>query len=215
MTLIAKDEGGNFTPAPAGNHVARCYSIIDLGTQHSDQFTWEGSTIPATDRPQILIMWELPNSLVDVEGEQQPAVTSHFYNMYFNDKARLRKDLESWRGRQFTQDELRGFDISNVIGHPCMLNVTHNDKGKAKITSVAAMPQGLAAPEQINESLMFTLDNYNKETFDKISEGIQNIIKRSPEWQALNQPKEGFRQTENPEPFEDARADEGDNPCPF
>ena len=210
MTLIAKNDGGDFTPAPAGNHVAICYAVLDLGTQHSDAFTWEGSNIPAADRPQILIMWELPNELVEIEGEMQPAVTSHFYNMFFNDKARLRKDLESWRGRQFSQEELQGFDISKLLGVPCMLNIVHNDKGKAKITGVASMPKGLEVSKPTNDLLMFTLDNYDQAVFDSISEGIQNIIKRSPEWQALNQPKQGFRQTENPNPYEEAGPDVGD-----
>ena len=120
MTLVAKNDGGDFAPAPAGNHVAICYAIIDLGTQHSDAFTWEGSAIPAADRPQILMMWELPNEPVEIADElgggTKPAVTSHFYNMFFNDKARLRKDLESWRGRQFSQEELQGFDISKLLG---------------------------------------------------------------------------------------------------
>ncbi len=215
MTLIAKNDGGDFTPAPAGNHVARCYSVLDLGTQHSDAFTWEGSAIPESDRPQILMIWELPNETIEVEGVMQPVVTSHFYNMFFNDKARLRKDLESWRGRQFTQEELQGFDISNVIGKPCMLNITHNERGKAKITSVAAMPKGMEAPAQVNESLLFTLDNYDQATFDRISDGIQNIIKKSPEWQAINAPNEGFRATGSADPTNPTDPGFDDDSIPF
>ena len=37
MSLVAKTEGGNsnFVPVPTGMHLARCYRIIDLGTQES------------------------------------------------------------------------------------------------------------------------------------------------------------------------------------
>ena len=37
MSLIAKSEGSsNFIPVPTGMHLARCYRIIDLGTQKSE-----------------------------------------------------------------------------------------------------------------------------------------------------------------------------------
>ena len=210
MSLTVKEEGGNFVQCPAGNHVSRCYAVIDLGTQHQDAFTWEGAPIAASDKPQGLIMWECPNELVEIEGEMKPAGISKFYNMFFTDRASLRIHLENWRGKNFTKEELDGFYIGNLIGKPCMVNVVHTDKGKAKVAGIAALPKGIEVPPQVNDSILFDLGDYNQETFDKISEGIQNIIKKSPEWQALNQPAQGFRQTENPAPegFED-------DPCPF
>ena len=38
MGLIAKDSGGggNFTPVAPGMHLARCYRIVDMGTQKTD-----------------------------------------------------------------------------------------------------------------------------------------------------------------------------------
>jgi len=199
MSLTMKDEGGSFTPCPAGNHVAICYAVIDLGTQHSDAFNWEGKSIPASDRPQILIMWEIPGELVDIDGEQKPAMVSKFYNAFFNDKAALRLHLEAWRGRQFTEGELCGFNISAVLGKSCMINVVHNDKGKAKIAGIAAMPKGMGSPEQTNESIHFDFDNYDQAVFDSLSEGIQNIIKKSPQYAAINaQPRHDHAQNEEP-----------------
>jgi len=200
MTLTVKEEGGNFVQCPAGNHLAICYGVIDLGTQHQDAFTWEGTPIAASDKPQILIMWECPTELVDIEGEMKPAGISKFYNAFFTERASLRIHLEAWRGRPFSAEELAGFDIGKLLGKPCMVNVVHTDKGKAKVAGIAAMPKGLVVPEQTNESIMLDMENYDQAAFDKISEGIQNIIKKSPEWQAMNQPAQGFRQTENPEP---------------
>ncbi len=204
MSLNMKDEGGSFTPAPAGNHLAICYAVIDLGTQHQDAFQWEGATIVAKDVPQVLFMWELPNEMVDVDGQQQPAVISQFYNAYFSEKAKLRLHLEAWRGRAFTAEELNGFDIGNVVGKPCMLNVIHNEKGKAKITSVSALPKGMNVPELFNKSFTFDLSEYNQEVFDNISEGIQRIIKRSAEWQQNDfESPQQVRRDYEPETFTD------------
>ena len=131
MSLTVKNEGGDFTPCPAGNHLAICYAVIDLGTQHQDAFVWEGKSIEESNKPQILIMWEIPAELVEIDGEQQPAVISKFYNAFFSDRAALRIHLEAWRGRAFTEEELCGFNIGNLLGKACMVNVIHTDKGKA------------------------------------------------------------------------------------
>ena len=213
MGLKLKDDGGNFTPAPAGNHVAICYGVLDLGTQHNDAFNYEGKAVPASDKPQILLMFEFPHEMIEIEGETKPAMISHFYNASFNEKATLRLHLEAWRGRQFSEEELCGFDISALLGKPCMVNVVHKENGKAKIAGIAAMVKGMEVPAVTNTLVSFDMDNYDQAVFDKISEGIQNIIKRSPEWQALNQPKEGFRSNDpagdnaEPPPFEDSDLD--------
>ena len=70
MTLTVKNDGGDFTPAPAGNHIAICFGVVDLGTQHSEAFTWKDKHVPASDKPTIMLMWELPNEFVTVEDEQ-------------------------------------------------------------------------------------------------------------------------------------------------
>lgn len=186
MSLTMKNEGGDYTPAPAGNHMSICTGVIDLGTQHNDAFTYDNKSIPASDKPQVLITWELPLELIDIEGEQKPAGISNFYNASFNEKAKLRQHLESWRGVEFSEEELCGFDIANVLGKPCMLNIIHNDKGRAKITSVSGIPKGMNVPEMVAKPIHFDFDNYDQTVFDSISEGIQGIIKKSPEYQALN-----------------------------
>jgi len=204
MGLTVKNEGGDYTPCPAGNHAAICYAVIDLGTQHQDAFTWEGAPIAASDKPQILILWEAPGERVEIDGESRPAGISKFYNAFWGERASLRIHLEAWRGRPFTGDEIQAFNVGNLLGKPCMVNVIHTERGKAKVAGVAAWPKGMTPPTAENEQILFDLENYDQATFDKISEGIQNIIKKSPEWQAQNQPVQGFRQ---PEP---AGADVGD-----
>jgi hypothetical protein len=199
MSLIAKKTGGDFTPAPAGNHVAVCYAVIDLGHQHNEAFTLnDGSHVPESIKPQVLLMWELPNEMVtykDESGVEQtkPAVISKFYTNSLHEKAALTQHLEAWRGRQFTVKETQGFDIANILGKPCMLNVVHTEAGKAKITGVASMIKGVDAPALTNELMMFNLDEFTEEQFNKIPEGIQNIIKKSKEWEKMHPTAQGFR----------------------
>jgi hypothetical protein len=48
------------------------------------------------------------------------------YTASLFEKANLRKHLESWRGRKFTDDELKEFELENLIEANCQIQVIHN-----------------------------------------------------------------------------------------
>ena len=175
--------GGDFEQAPVGTHTARCIKIIDIGTQRGE---YQGK---ATIKRQCIVGWELPNELM-TEGEfsGKPFVVSKFYTASLNEKATLRKDLANWRGRDFTEEELAGFDSKNILGVPCMLSLTENDKGKTRVTGVMAIPRGATVPAQINKTFYFSLDEFDQETFNGLSEGIKKMIEASPEFKELQNP---------------------------
>lgn len=183
MGRYSSDTGSaTFTPAPVGTHVARCFRIIDLGTQHGE---YMGNP---TRRNQVLVSWELPNEIIEVDGKSVPLVASRFYTNSLGEKANLRADLEAWRGQAFTQSELEKFDLHNILGKPCMLIVIGKEGDKTKVAGVAALPKGTVCPEQVNPNFTFWLDDNSdieNGKFDQISEGIQKIIKKSEEWQSI------------------------------
>jgi hypothetical protein len=172
--------GGDFEQAPVGSHVARCVKIIDIGTQKGE---YQGQ---ANIRRQCIVGWELPLELMK-EGDHagKPFTVSRFYTASLGEKANLRKDLENWRGRAFTEQELMGFASKNILGKPCMLSVTHNDKGKARVTGVMALPKGMQVPDQINPSVYFSLDEFDQAVFDALSDGYKKLIQSSPEYQHI------------------------------
>lgn len=173
MGRFASDSGnGNFTQAPTGTHVARCVKIIDLGTQHG-----EYNNQP-TRRNQVLVVWELPKEIVD----EKPVTASAFYTNSLGKNANLRRDLELWRGRGFTQDELDRFDLQAILGAPCLLTVIPKGEDKTKVGGVSGLPKGMECPPQITPSFAFWLDEFTPERFNELSTGIQDIIKRSEEF---------------------------------
>lgn len=178
--------GGDFEQPPIGTHVARCVKMIDIGTQQGE---YQGK---ATYRRQVIIGWELPNELMQ-EGDAagKPFVVLKFYTASLGEKANLRADLRNWRGRDFTDEELAGFDAKNILGKPCMLSLTENDKGKARVTGVMALPKGTAVPEQINPTLFFSLEpqDFKPEVFEALSEGYKKMIRVSPEYMELTKPE--------------------------
>lgn len=194
--------GGDFEQPPIGTHVARCVKMIDIGTQKGE---YQGK---ATFKRQVIIGWELPNELI-TEGEfaGNPFTVSKFYTASLSEKANLRSDLKNWRGRDFTEEELAGFDAKNILGKPCMLSLTANDKGKVRVTGVMALPKGTQVPEQVNEILYFSLEpeEFKQEVFDKLSDGYKKMIQVSPEYQERTNP--GMAQKPTGSGFDDFEDD--------
>lgn len=192
MGLIASDTGnGNFKRVPAGAFVARCYSIIDLGTQLTD------GQYGQKMQHKIRIGWELfgddeeGNPLtVEVDGVQMPMTISKSYTVSLHEKSGLRKDLAAWRGRDFTEEEAKAFDVSRLIGAYCMVNVTTsetNGKTYSNVAGITPLPSALKAakPAPVHEPVLFDLDSPDLAAFEKFHEKLQEAIKRSPEWAAF------------------------------
>lgn len=190
MGFIAKDSGGgDFKRVPPGAYIGRCYSLIDLGTQlTSGQY---GEKM----QHKIRIGWELfgedeqGNPLtITVDGKEMPLTISKSYTVSLHEKSSLRKDLAAWRGKDFTEEEARAFDVSRLVGAWCMVNCTQSETNGKTYTNVAGLtplPGALknAKPAPVHQDVMFDLDNPDMEVFATFHEKLQEAIKRSPEWQ--------------------------------
>jgi hypothetical protein len=179
-----EQEGSNFVQPPEGTFVARCYRIIDLGTQHDE---YQGKP---TIRNQVVVTWELPTELMD---DGKPFSVSRFYTNDLYENANLYKDLVAWRGRAFTEEEKRGFDLENILGAPCLITIVHNDKGKAKVTSVTKLVKGMECAPQVNKSYTFWIEPWNDAEFEALPDGIKKIIRQSDEVKALYNPQQGTK----------------------
>ena len=94
---------------PSGTHVARCYSMIHIGTV---EWEWQGETKYSN---KIRVTFELPHEMREFSGEEKPMVISKEYTLSLHEKSNLRRDLEGWRGKSFDSKELVNFDITNLI----------------------------------------------------------------------------------------------------
>ena len=138
MPIFAR-AGGDFTPAPAGTHAAVCVDVVDLG-----MVTSEFAGIKKTHH-KIKIVWQID----ETRDDGKPFDVSQRYTLSLHSKATLRRELESWRGRAFTEEELKEFDVETVIGAGAMLNVIHNfreGKTYANVTGVMRLMKGMATP---------------------------------------------------------------------
>ena len=186
MSIVAKggEKSSSFPSVSVGVHKSRCIKVIDLGTQKND---FEGNI---TWKRQILVIWEVPEQTSETS---EPLTISKFYTLSLHEKSNLGIDLTSWRGRPFSETEKKGFDISKLIGHTCLLNVIQGNKNN-KIGSIMPLPKGDKIAEQYHTGVVFDLEKYQKgqkEIFNQLSEGIRNIILRSKELEGLEHKDNG------------------------
>lgn len=178
MAIMANDTGGggDFSPVPAGTHTAICDMVVDLGKQRivSQMF---GESV----KNQVYIRWQIPAERVEWEKDGQkmegPAVIGKTYTLSLGEKANLRKDLQAWRTKPFTPDELRGFDIAKLLGAPATITVTHTEKnGKtyANVASLGGLMKGVTKPEVEGEAVIYDAENLGN--IDKLSKWLREKV---------------------------------------
>lgn len=184
MSIIAKSEGTiKRELTPEGNHIARCVQMIHIGTSEHD---YGKGGVKRQDK--VRLVWELPEEKYtytkdDVEHEVCFMIGKE-YTLSMHEKASLRKDLQSWRGKAFSEDEAKEFDVTKLLGVACMLNVIHVTKGDstyANIGSISTMPKSVKAPAQVGESIEFNFTDKFHVLVD-LPEWLQDKIKESDEY---------------------------------
>lgn len=205
--IISRPQNSSFTPVPAGAWTARCYRIIDLGTQ---------KTAFKDAVKQVLIQWEIHdedsngNPLVTSNGD--PLVISKYYSAWLSENSNLYKDLVGWRGREFTKAELSGeFDLDSMLGTWCSLAVIVTPKdGKEfskvqNVNQVPAFKKKIGLPEGKNKLLIFDFDKPDMEVFESLSPKLKAKIEQSAEWAKLKSretPKAPSKGSSKADPFD-------------
>lgn len=163
-----------FDNAPAGTYGAVCYRVIDLGTQ---EVKWEGDT---KMQHKVYIAFELDEKMED----GRPYVAGRKFTVSLHEKSGLRAFLKGWRGRDFTEEELLGFNPQKLIGAPCMLSLVQNGD-YVNISSASKLPKGMPVLNPTNPTVFFTLDDFNQAVYDGLSNSMKETIAKSPEYQSL------------------------------
>jgi hypothetical protein len=191
MSFYVEDKGGNFESCPAGMHLARCYRIVDLGTQKSEYMG------QVKYLHKIMLGWEIhgmndDGSVIKMRDGRPFGIFKN-YTLSWSEKANLRLDLQSWRGKPFTQEEMRKFDLKNVLGAWCMLNVIERQGTDGNmyanvngVTPVPAMIKQNGLPTAVNKNELFKIDEPDMEMFNGFSENLKKKITSSPEWEKIN-----------------------------
>lgn len=175
--ILSENQKRDYKPIDEGTYMAICCGLVDIGDHYSEQY----------DKVQrkVLIIWELSGAgTVTINDMEVNRTMSNRYTMSFSNKSTLRKDLRSWRGREFTDEELRRFDLKNILSVPCQLQVIHtNSNGNtyANIAGIMSLPKGMPKPEQTNTTMYwdFEENEIGDSQYSMLPEWVRNIIENS------------------------------------
>lgn len=187
MPIIVTQESSNHQNyvVPSGTHVARCYMMIELGTV-TEPYMGEMKTAK-----KVRIQWELPLEKKEFkpgEGEK-PFVIGQDFTLSLHEKSTLRRLLESWRGKSFSDEEIKAFDLTKLLGVPCLISVLNENKnGKtyAKISGVSPLAKGMNCPPQINPTMELAYDKFDFQKYNTLPNFVKEKMSKTPEYASIS-----------------------------
>lgn len=198
MSLTVSETGSREIPIlEEGSYVAICNMLVDLGLQFNERY--------GNSSRKVLIGWVLPEELIEINGEMVPRAISQRYTASLNEKSVLRRDLSAWRGRDFTPGELEEFNLRNIVGAPCLLQVIHreyNGKKYANMASIMTLPKGMAKPSLTDKPIVYDIDEDEPEAVNDLPDWIKEIVTKSESYQ------QRINGTGDDDSFDDAEVDD-------
>ena len=204
MLIASAKPKSSTPPLEPGSYLARCVQIIDLGEQMNE--------IAGKLQRQVMLLFEIPFERIEINGDDKPRMISGIYTLSLSDKAKLRGVLESWRGKQFTEEELAAFDLRKILNTPCMLSVvekTSKTSGNkySSIGTIARAYKGAIVPPAESPIFVFDLDEPDAlGMLETLPEWVQERVKQGQTYKDM---------ISNPDSFEDITSDDvpfGDQP---
>ena len=169
-------------PIEPGVYMAVCVGVIDLGEQYSEMFKSYNN--------KCMIVWEIPGETIEVDGEQKPRQLSKEFTIASSNKSNLRKFIESWNGKSYSDEEFGEIDLFDQIGKACQLNVVLNSTGEyANVDNLMPIPKGFPAPTTATPPIKWDIQKWDDTVFETLPEWIQEKIKKSTEYQKDHAPE--------------------------
>lgn len=158
----------------AGNYVAICNAVIDLGMQ-------PGRGRYPAPKQEVLLNFELPTETYEYEGKTIVRNIHRRFTASMSTKANLRKFIAAWFGKPFDNDAAaEDFDLQKLLGRRCLLNVTTREasgKTYTNIESATPVPKGMDSKQpQTYASWYYNLEAPDHATYGKFPEWLQKVI---------------------------------------
>lgn len=139
-TITAKGNDAKFRPHPDGQFVAQCVDAIDLGEKVED---YPGTPEKLAHKCALVFRTGEKNDetgdLIDIAQE---------FTVSMGEKANLRKALESWRGKPYSEAQItEGVPLHKLDGNWALIAVAHKQSGKGRtyafIQSIVGVPSAM------------------------------------------------------------------------
>lgn len=140
--ITATATPSTFKAHPEGQFVGQCVDTINLGEKVQD---FPGTTPYLAPTCALVFRTgevnEDTGEFIDIAKE---------YTVSMGEKANLRKDLTTWRGRPYTPEQIEaGVPLDKLTGNHALLTISHRTSGKgrvyANITAIVGIPAQMKA----------------------------------------------------------------------
>lgn len=168
-------------PVPAGQYLAVCVGVYDLGEQYSEKYK--------NYSPKLMITFDIPSVTIEVEGKQEPRQLSREFTISGKNNSKLRAFISSWNGVQYSDEAFGEFDPMTQIGKPAMINVLLNETGEhANIDTIMPLFPGLVAPTTLTPQKVWDMDKWDDKVLSELPSWVQEKIKKSTQYQKDHAP---------------------------
>ena len=213
MSMVASDNGGiEFPKLEGGVYTSISSAMVDLGLQKSEKFK--------TTQRKFMLIWTIQGEEVEINGEKQARQISKEYSFSLNEKSTLRKDLQSWRGKVFTDEELRGFNLLNVLNVACQLQIILEEKNGKQYNNIAgimSLPKGTKI-SPLDDVYYFDIENIETwSNWGRITKWIQERIKKAENFESSGLKKyvEGYEEVIKEQEEKDPELKSANDNLPF
>lgn len=171
MRATVGGSGGDFPILDEGGYPARVYGVVDIGL-HEGKYG---------EKHQCVLLWELPDEKGD---DGRPYGISKFYTLSLNEKANLRKDIESMKGKippeKLDSQEFIDGLFQKIIGTPCNLSISQykNAEGYLRngIETVGKLTKGTKLADMVNSPILLDLDNFDSAVYRDLPEWLKKKV---------------------------------------
>ena len=169
-------------PMEPGVYLAVCVGVIGIGEQY-DKWANEYQN-------KVMLVWEIPSETVEINGKQETRLQDKEFKWSDYETSNLRSVASTLMGRSFSDTEFRNFDLDDLVGTSCQIQVVQSSTGKSSyVKSVVALPKGFPIPKATVTPMIWWAKKWNDEAFAKLPEWIQHRIKKSTQYQKEHAPE--------------------------
>lgn len=171
-------------PVEPGVYIAVCVHSIDLGEQ-----LCEYKDKSSSYNNQVQLVFELIDETIEIDGKQEPRTLSRTFNFTQSKNGGLRKFVQSWMGKTFSDEAFAEFDTNDLVGMPAQLSVVLSESGEyANIDAIMQLPKGMAAPTPVSQLIRYDIEPWDDAAFAALPDWAQEKVKKSTQYQKLHVP---------------------------
>lgn len=109
-------------PCPEGRHPLICVDVVPVDPEEQ---TYDGVT-KLYDK--VVVVFQAFPETGERDSKGQPFQVERKFTKSLSPQAALRLQLEKWRGRDFTVEELKNFSLAKLRGVPAWGTIVHNTR---------------------------------------------------------------------------------------